>query len=358
MLKRTACALAAFCILLTAIGCQPKPQKYEYQFFGAFDTVFILSGYADTQEKFDSFAFTFRDRTLYYHELFDIYNNYEGKNNIKTINDNAGKTPVEVPPELFELLDFCRQLYDRTDGMTNVMLGPVLQRWHDAREMSTDDPENAYVPDPAKLEALLPLCEMDNLSLDKAKQTAYLTETGCSLDVGAVAKGYAAELAVREASEISGVTSYLVSAGGNVLAGAAPLDGRANWSVGLQDPNANVFDSAAPNIDVLYVHDTSVVTSGDYQRYYTYDGQRLNHIIDPVTLWPATRYRFVTVIGPDSGVCDALSTAVFILPENEGRALVEKNGYNAVWMYADGTVTATDGIRPAMKNLGGATNKG
>ncbi len=113
------------------------------------------------------------------------------------------------------------------------------------------------------------------------------------------------------------------------------------WRVGLLDPDGGF-------LGVMPMEGGSAVTSGDYQRFYIVDGVRYGHIIDPATLYPARNFRQVTVIGPDSGEADFLSTALFILPYEKGRALAESLGYDALWVFADGSTAATDGAAALM----------
>lgn len=123
----------------------------------------------------------------------------------------------------------------------------------------------------------------------------------------------------------------LLSVGGNVRA-TGPKPGGENWVVGIQAPGGE----SGAFLHTLYVRDVSVVTSGDYQRYYTVGGVRYHHIIDPTTCRPAAYWRAVTVLCADSGLADALSTALFTLPQAEGQALLDRYGAEAMWVDASG----------------------
>ena len=328
-------------LCLFSAGSRALPQRYTHRFFGAFDTEFSLVAYAGSAARFDAFASEFQARVMEYHRLFDIYHSYAGINNLKTINDSAGIAPVEAAPALMDLLRFGRDMYAATGGTVNIALGPVLSLWHDARTQSLNDPAHAALPDENELRAAEALCDITRLTLDEGNGTVFLNNPGMSLDVGAVAKGYAAQRAAREAAEICGVDSYLINAGGNIVTGAPPPDRPGHWAVGLQNPEkispSQTMEpdtaSAAEYTQVIRISHGSVVTSGDYQRFYIYEGKRMGHIIDPETLFSAARYRAVSVIGEDSGICDALSTALFILPEEEGHALAKQMGYEAFWTY-------------------------
>lgn len=355
MKKITACIAALFFVFLC--GCGTKHPANEYQrfstvFYGTFDTVVQVIGYCKSEEEFTGYAETIKDRFTELNNLYDIYYEYSGINNIKTINNNAGIAPVEVSDEILDLMDFCLEWYDKSGGQVNIALGPVTSIWHSYMQRYAGDSTDAKLPAMEKLLAAKPFCDISKVIVDHDKKTVYLAEEGMSLDIGAVAKGYATELVCREMYD-AGFTSFVISAGGNVVALDAPADGsRAAWGIGIQDP----FD-AGKAIDTAYVTNTCVVTSGDYQRYYMAGEQRIHHIIDPATLMPSDYYRGVTVITEDSGIADLASTTLFTLPYEESRALAEKMGWKALWVFADGSIELTDDMIPLLKERGNADKK-
>lgn len=130
----------------------------------------------------------------------------------------------------------------------------------------------------------------------------------------------------------------MVSVGGNVYATGPKPDG-SNWSVGIQDPDGN----ASEYLHIVTIRSGAVVTSGDYQRYYTVNGKNYHHIIDPETCQPGDKWRAVTVISQDSGLADALSTSLFLNDLETGRKLLEQYGAVAAWVEPDGTVILSPG---------------
>ena len=158
------------------------------------------------------------------------------------------------------------------------------------------------------------------------------------LDVGAVAKGYATEQVCR-AAQNQGIENVLVSIGGNVRAiGSKEGD---FWKVGIQNPG-NVEDESIP---LLFFKGMSLVTSGTYERFYTVNGKNYHHIINPDTLYPAEYYTSVSILCKDSGMADALSTAVFNMPYEEGQALVESlPDTEAMWVFANGAIKKSSGF--------------
>ncbi len=308
------------------------PKRYEATFLDVFDTVTTVMGYADEEETFRAQAQEVHDELLSYHQLFDIYNDYDGLNNLKTVNDNAGVAPVEVDPVIVDLLTDCRDLYDTTGGRVNVAMGSVLSLWHDAREASIDDPENAALPDDGALREAAEHTDLSLVEIDEEVSTVYLPDPDMRLDVGAVAKGWSVERVCEDAPE-----GLLLSVGGNVRATGPKADG-SNWVAGVQNPDGGSY------LCTVEVRDVSVVTSGDYQRYFTVDGVRYHHIIDPDTLYPAQYWRSVTILCADSGLADALSTALFTLPQAEGQKLLDATGAEALWMDLEGNLLESPGF--------------
>lgn len=152
-----------------------------------------------------------------------------------------------------------------------------------------------------------------------------------SLDVGAIAKGYSVEQVSKTAVE-HGFDSGLISVGGNVRTIGYKGDDKGLWNVGIQNP-----DRGQPDLYYVSLTDKSLVTSGNYIRYYTVDGKKYHHIINPETLFPTEYYDAVTIICRDSGVADALSTAVFNMPFEQGKELIESlPETEAVWIFPDG----------------------
>lgn len=339
-MKRTATLIL---LLVLLCGCTAAPAKsddtgmnrYEATFLTLFDTVTTIVGYAETEEAFTDTAQVFHDELLEYHQLYDIYNEYEGINNIKTINDHGWEHPIKVDQRIIDLLLFSKELYTQTEGRVNIAMGSVLRLWHDARETGIADPSRAALPDQAALEQAAAHTDIDSIQIDVEESTVFLSDPEVKLDVGAIAKGYAVEQVCRNTP-----SGLLISVGGNVCpTGPKPESGQP-WVVGIQDP-----ENPEQYLHTIYVEDVSVVTSGDYQRYFTVDGVPYHHIIDPDTNYPASYWRSVTILCRDSGVADALSTALFTLPQEAGQALLDAFQAEAMWVRQDGTILYSPGFQ-------------
>lgn len=331
-------------------------------FFDTFDTVVTLTYFAPDEETFQKYLTYTHDEFLRLHKLYDNYHEYEGLTSVMTVNRLAGQGPVEVDPDLFDILEFSLDHYEASLGKVNIALGPVLSLWHEAREAAgthegpgdedqvPTSGKEARLPDPAALEEANRHTDLAKLHLDKAARTVAFDDPKMALDLGAVAKGYATEKVAR-GLEAMGLENGLLSAGGNVRLFGYHPQGRP-WKVGVEDPKTNDRDQALAAMKME--SGSSMVTSGDYQRYFVVDGKRYNHIIDPKTLYPATLYPSVSVVAGDSGLADFLSTTFFLCNKEEAARVLEnykKQGVDlgVIWVDFDNRVTSTDNLVGALE---------
>lgn len=334
--------LLALCLLLG--GCagitQPENRQYTETFLDLFDTVTTVIGRDSSEAAFREKAQTIRDELEYYHKLFDIYNDYENIANLKTVNDNAGVKPVKVDHAVIELLQDCKRYYEYTGGKVNVAMGSVLKLWHEAREDGIRDPQNAALPDTDALKKAAEHTDLDNIVINEGDSTVFITDPALRLDVGAVAKGWATQKVAQSAPK-----SMLISVGGNVCATGPKTEDGTPWVIGIQNP-----DDGGENLHTLYLTEGSVVTSGDYQRFYTVAGEKYHHIIDPQTQMPASRWRSVSVICNDSALADALSTGLFLLDLEQGKHLAQICGAEVLWVDHEGAEFMTPGFEDKLRN--------
>lgn len=328
-MKRLLALITLLALLLC--GCaapeqEPALKQYNASFLTLFDTVTTIVARWESEEGFREASQKVHDDLLYYHQLFDIYNSYEGITNLKDVNDAAGVSPVQVDRAIIDLLLDCKEYYTLTGDRVNVAMGSVLQLWHEARNNGINNPQNARLPDADALKKAAEHTSLDAVVIDEAAGTVFISDPDVRLDVGAVAKGWAAQKAAQNAPK-----GMLISVGGNVVAtGPKDIDGTA-WVVAIQNP-----DGGDEHLHTIYVTEGSVVTSGDYQRTYLVEGKAYHHIIDPDTRYPSAYWRSVSVVCSDSGLADALSTALFLLPLEQGQQLLNKCGAEAMWLDTAG----------------------
>ncbi len=330
--------------LLLLSGCTqaqqtPELKQYNATFLTLFDTVTTMVGRAPSEEVFRETIQPVHDALLEYHQLFDIYNEYEGINNLKTINDAAGQNPVQVDKRIICLLNDCKEFYTATGGAVNVAMGSVLQLWHETRSEGRDDPLHARLPDMDALRAASSHTDPECIVIDEKASTVYLSDPEMRLDVGAIAKGWATQKVAETAP-----AGLLISVGGNVCATGPKDETGTPWVVGIQD-----VDDMESYLHTIYVTQGCVVTSGDYQRTYAVDGQLYHHIIDPNTLYPSTHWRAVTVVCDDSGTADALSTALFLMSQEEGQTLLDTYHAEALWVAPDASLMYSPGFQDMIR---------
>lgn len=342
-MKRVLCGFLLICVMLS--GCRqlgpitPEQKQYNATFLDLFDTVTTIVGKADSEAEFQQIAQAVHDDLQHYHQLFDIYNDYDGINNLKTVNDSAGNAPVTVESAIILLLSDCKEYYEATAGKVNVAMGSVLQLWHNARSDSIDDPANAYLPDQAALAQAAKHTDFNNVIIDQAASTVYISDPQLRLDVGAVAKGWATQLVAECAPQ-----GLLISVGGNVCATGPKDDQGTSWVVGIENPDGGNY------LQKLNISNSCVVTSGDYQRYFVVDGKPYHHIIDPLSLQPGAYWRSVTIVCNDSGLADALSTALFLMPRSIGQMVLDQYNAEAMWVDAQGKIFYSPGFESFIKS--------
>lgn len=361
-MKKAAVLLLSSLIILNMSACGlKKASRYEAKFLLLFDTLTTIVGYSDSEAEFTEHSQLIYDNLKEYHQLYDIYNEYEGINNLKTINDNAGLAPVKVDRRIIELIRFSLDWYEKTDGKVNIAYGAVLEIWHDYRTEGVENPDEARLPPLEQLKEAAEHTDIARIIVNDEESTVFVEDPDMSLDVGAVAKGYAVEQVSRIALE-NGFTSGLISVGGNVRAisgrdeigsknsASSGKSGKGSikpWNVGIQNPD---LDSEQEQLHVLNLIDMSLVTSGVYERFYTVNGKKYHHIIDTKTLYPSEYFSSVTIVCKDSGMADVLSTAVFNMPFEQGIEYI--NGLadvEALWVLNNGAVQYSENLWTLIK---------
>lgn len=342
-MKKTALYLLFLCAILSCFSsCAGTSKKYTSHSFDYFDTVTSVTGYARNEKEFNAVCTEIFAMLEDYHRLYTVYERYEGLENLCTVNaltDGVHRT-VKVDQRIMDLLIYAKEIHEQTEGKTNIAMGSVLSIWHEYREKGSKDPKNASLPPTGILEDAAAHTDISGIQLDTEACTVTLTDPAMRLDVGAIAKGYAVEMIAR-ALEEKNIEGYLLNVGGNVRVIGAKPDG-SPWIIGIENSNGHTDE---PYAAYLSIKDESVVTSGSYQRYYTVDGKRYHHIIDPETLFPAENFLSVSVICQSSATGDALSTALFCMSYEEGLSLVNSTeGVEAMWIFPNGEKRYSEGF--------------
>lgn len=331
-------------ILLVLILCVPcfngcanennasnNPAVKKKIFYDCFDTVSVIYDYSGMNDgKFDSLASKTENLLWEYHRLYDIYEEYDGINNLATVNKNAGKGAVEVDEKIIDLIKFSKEMHALTNGEVNIAMGSVLKIWHEYRNGGY----GTELPPMSMLTEANAHTDINSIIVDEEKMTVEITDEKTQIDVGAIAKGYAVEMAAKMI-EKDGITSVVLDVGGNLRTIGTKPSGDP-WRSGIKNPN----DPYSSNyVYILNIKNEALVTSGVYERFYTVGGVRYHHIINGETLMPENHYLSVTIKVDSSALADALSTAVFNMPLEEAKAFIEsQDGIFAIFVMPDGSV--------------------
>ena len=316
-------------------------EKHTEKVYEYFDTITTFMAYTKDEEEFNHYVSVLNEELKKYHELYNSYDAFEGVNNFRTINENAGKDAVAVDPKIIELIEYSKEMYDLTGGKINIAMGSLLGLWHDAREISVNNPDEAKIPEESVLKKASSHKDINAIEIDKEKNTVYISDPDVRIDIGAIGKGYATKIIAKRLEE-EGLKHGILSVGGDdVLIGDNPASENSYYKIAIQNPDLE--DKENPYSSVVSLRNTSVVTSGDYQRYFMVDGKRYHHIIDPETMYPSTKWRSVSVILDDIAKADTISTYLFILDYEEGLEFAKKVGAEVLWIDEDYNSFATEG---------------
>lgn len=290
---RKPAVLALTLLLLGAMaGCAGKTRVTGTAFL--MDTIveYQFTGPEDSGKKVEQALRDFEEQCSLYMEDSEI----------TALNQAAGKEYVRLSPRVYDLLARCTQYGAESGGVFDVTIAPLVKLWNITGK-------NPQVPPREKISALLPLVDYRDILLKEG--SAMLAREGQMVDLGGIAKGYACNIA-RETALESGVKRGYVSIGGNIMV-IGKKESREDYRFGLRDPRGGPNDYLA----VVTLPDSTIATSGDYERYFERDGVRYHHILDPATGAPAqTDLMSVSVFSPDGAYADYMSTYLFL----KGRA--------------------------------------
>ena len=287
--------------------------KYEKNYF-YLDTYINIKIYSnktgsEVNKLFDEIDYLYSE----YHKLTDKYNKYDDVINIYYLNEILeNEEEIEIDPRLSKLINLGIEYYEKTEGYINIASSNLIDVW------------KCYIE---KEEGIPSQYELNNANTNildiSLKDNIYKKRNDIKIDT----KGYITEL-VGEYLEENGIDKYLIDAGGNIKVGNNYK--KDNYIIGIQNPiNTNeVFIK-------LNVNNLSIVTSGDYQRYYEYENVRYNHIINPYTKYPSNNFKSVTVVSENSYLADIYSTYLFLIDLDKGLEIINNNDELAAIWYVD-----------------------
>ncbi len=296
-------------ILLLLTGCNNN--YYSTNLF-YMDTVINIKIYNAKQEKVEK---AFKEIESIYQKYDNLTDFYDQNSELSKLNNNVN---INISDELWQLIKFGDEWYDKSNGLLNINIGALTKVWHDFRENHTELPDVKNI-----------VIERLNIVDDR------ITNDNVNIDLGAIAKGYVTQI-VGEYLKNQGLEYYIINAGGNVLVGKSP---KGYYNIGIASPLSD------ETFEIIKGENISVVTSGGYERFYQYNGNLYHHIIDPNTKYPANYMKSVTVIGKDSGLCDALSTTLFLMDIESGKEFIRDYDVDVIWFTNDDEIIKSDGFR-------------
>ena len=330
--KRVLCLALAILLCSAVFGCAPARKSFSDTYFDLFDSYASLTVITDSQDTFDGYNALFEQTVREYHKLLDAYNSYDNAVNVHSLNSAPPISAVQISQQLFDFLSYARHAYSLSRGYTSVTLGAVTSVWKQA--IADEVP-----PSPAMLEAASEHVDVSSLVLDRNALTVTFRDPELRLDVGAIAKGYVADVAAQALID-AGCESFLIDLGGTLRAHGQKENSK-SWRAGITDPRAQESNGFS-----LDISGKALSSSGSYHRGFEQGGTLYHHIIDPTTLQPKNTFVSVSVLCPSGADADALSTALFSMSLEDGQALVASlENTDAVWMLTDGSTYTTDGIK-------------
>ncbi len=240
-----------------------------------------------------------------------MMSDYRSDSELMRLCEKAGGPPVHVSKDLFFVLSRAQEVSSLSGGAFDVTVGPIVRLWRHARRTQ-------QMPDPQKLAHALSLVGYQYVRLNKANQTVQLLRSGMRLDLGGIAKGYAADAAL-DVLKQQGIIQALVAAGGDIAV-SGPPPGRKAWRIGI----APLEDPGRKPSRYLLLHDAAVSTSGDFEQHVVINGQRYSHIVNPKTGVGIVGQRSVTVVAPHGILADSLTKIPSVLGPERGLPLIEQ----------------------------------
>ncbi len=328
MKKNYSSIILLFVIVLTLSGCQKSPDMNQ----SISDSQIVLGTVISIQ------IFGSKDENLL-KESFDIIKDIEAKmslnisdSEIVAINNAAGHGPVAVSQDTFYVIQKSIEYSALSDGQFDVTMEPVIGLWG----IGTDE---ARIPEENELEEALSYVDYQKIQLDEAEQTVYLEE-GMAIDLGAIAKGYAADQVAAYLKD-QGITKSIINLGGNVML-IGQKDEDTLFKVGLQDP----YDVRNKYFGIIEEADKTIVTSGVYERNFEEDGVLYHHILSPEDGYPVrNNIGAVSVVAETSIDADALSTVLFAVGKEKGLELVETlEGVECIYIMENHEIFTSSGI--------------
>lgn len=314
-------------LILLILSCAKEPPIFKKSKF-LMDTVVTITavGTKDEVEKVIDATFSEIER------LENLMSGFKEGSDVDRINKSAGIGPVKVDRDVINVIAKAKEISEITGGAFDITIGPLSKLWGFGVKKE-------YIPQEDDIKKLLPLIDYRQISVDESKSEVFLNKNGMMIDLGGIAKGYAADRGV-EILKNMGIKAGIVAVSGDIRTFGKRPDGKA-WHIGIKHPRES--EKVLTAIDL---EDSSISTSGDYERFFIKDRRRYNHILNPKSGYPATGCQSVTIISKEGILVDALATGVFVLGTEKGMEFIESNkSIEGIIVDSKGEVKVSSGLR-------------
>jgi len=316
-----------FLVLTILLSCSKEPPVFKKTKF-LMDTVVTITAVGPKEEVENAIDATFSE----IERLESLMSGFKEGSDIDRINRSAGIRPVKVSKDVLKVITKAKEISEMTNGAFDITIGPLSSLW--GFGVKED-----HLPHQTEIRRLLPLVDYRELIVDKERSEVFLKRKGMMIDLGGIAKGYAADVGV-DVLKGRGIRAGIVAVAGDIRVFGKRPDGRP-WHIGIKHPREK--DKVLTTIDLS---DGSISTSGDYERFFIKDGIRYHHIIDPKTGYPASGCQSVTIISKEDVLADAVATGVFVLGPERGMEFIEsRGGLEGIIVDSKGRVTVSSGLK-------------
>ncbi len=328
-MKTNLVAVLIFAALLNPLACagrKPAVYKKTKPLMDTLVTITVVANSEGEAEKAIDAALSAIDR------FSSLINFFSDQSELARINREAGIRPVRVSPDTLGVIERAIFIAEKSGGAFDPTIGPEIRMWDFLKKIRPSD---------ASIREKLGLVNYRDILIDRDKSTVFLRRKGMMLDLGGIAKGYAADMALENLKQ-NNIAAGLVAAAGDIRAFGLKPDGTP-WTIGIKNPRQK--GDADELIARARLTGKAISTSGDYERYFIEDGRRYHHLLDPRTGYPSAGCRSVTVISDSGLYADGFSTAVFVSGPEKGMKLVAEAGVDAVIIDRDGGIHTTPGLK-------------
>jgi len=318
--------------LINTLACSLENKKMFKKTKFLMDTVVTITVISNSEQE----ANIAIDKAFLEIEKIEKLTNIFSKNSeINNLNRYAGLKRLKVSDTLYNIIELSLNISQMTQGAFDITIGSITSLYDYYKKIK---------PDEDTIKKRLKLVNYKDIILDKNNKTVFLKNKGMTIDLGGIAKGYAADKAVESLKE-NNIKSGLVAIAGDIKSFGLKPNNKP-WKIGIRDPRSKNKEDLLTAIDLT---DMSISTSGNYERFFISEGKRYHHIISPFTGLPASECQSVTIIAKDCYLTDSLATGIFVIGPKNGLKLLEDMGYEGIIIDKDGKLFITQGLKKKLE---------